>query len=123
LLNKWQVELKREIENCPEGTEERFSFEALSRELTFRAEDSIRSQVRKLYSTLPGVSQEEAIQLQRRALSVYDKRSMLVHNGHLPATELSAYEIEARALLEKVFVCTITNSDLGPITEPVAPAT
>jgi hypothetical protein len=121
LLKKWKIELQKEIENSLEGTEERFSFEALSRELTFRADDSIRTQVRKLFSTLPSVSQEETLQLQHRALRVYDKRSMLVHNGHLPAAELAALEIEARALLEKVFLCTITNSDSGFSTEPVTP--
>ena len=77
--------------------------EALSRELLVRSEDSIRSQIRKLFASLPGVDAAEATKLQRRALCVYDKRSTLVHDGHLPNEELFTLEGEARELLEKLF--------------------
>jgi hypothetical protein len=69
--------------------------------------NSIRSQIRKLFASLLGVDAAEATKLQRRALCVYDKRSTLVHDGHLPNEELFTLEGEARELLEKLFASAI----------------
>lgn len=103
LLSHWQQALEGELNKYLSSSEEFRSLAALSREIGFRAEDSIRSQVRKLFANLAGVGTEEANELQRRALRVYDKRSTLVHDGHLPTEELSTLETEARELIEKVF--------------------
>lgn len=110
LLGRWRQELEKEMNKFDSSSEEVLSLRALSRELVFRSEDSIRTQVRKLFASLPGISSAEATELQRRALRVYDKRSTLVHDGHLPMEELSTLEIEARALLEKVFSSAIGQS-------------
>lgn len=107
LLQRWEVELAAEISNHAPSSEAWLSLDALRRELGFRTEDSIRSQIRKLFAGLPGVSTEESASLQRRALRVYDKRSTLVHDGHLPPGELVDLEREACELLEKVFTATI----------------
>jgi hypothetical protein len=107
LLGRWREELETEKSKYISSTDEFRSLEALSRELGFRREDSIRSQIRKLFANLTGLTYAETDQLQRRALHVYDKRSKLVHDGHLPAQELNKLEEEARVLLEKIFIAAI----------------
>jgi hypothetical protein len=104
LLERWHQELKAEMANHIPPSEEFKSLEALSRELSFRAEDSIRSQVRKLFRGLNDTHTPESDALERRALHVYDKRSTLVHDGYLPTDELSTLEREARELLEMLFL-------------------
>lgn len=110
LLEDWQRELNDEMLRHDPSTEKFKSLEALSRELSFRAEDSIRSQVRKLFARLDGADKNESEQLQRRALRVYDKRSILVHDGYLPDGELSGLEREARELLEKVLISAVAQT-------------
>lgn len=104
LLERWHNELKAEMTNHGQSSEEFKSLEALSRELSFRAEDSIRSQVRKLFRGPNGTTTPESDELERRALHVYDKRSTLVHDGYLSTDEISILEREARELLEKLFI-------------------
>jgi hypothetical protein len=104
LLDRWCNELKAEMANHGPSSEEFKSLEALSRELNFRTEDSIRSQIRKLFRGLNDTGTPESYKLERRALHVYDKRSTLVHDGYLPADELLTLEGEARELLEKLFM-------------------
>lgn len=106
LLERWKQELKDAKSHLSSDSEEYQSFAALSRELSFRSEDSIRSQIRKLFAGVSRTSEEESIALQRRALKVYDKRSELVHKGYLPAAELADLEVEARELLEMLFTHT-----------------
>lgn len=116
LLDRWHREVSAKMQELDSASEEFLSLEALSRELAFRREDSIRAQVRKLFTSLPGVDPATANELQRRALRVYDKRSALVHDGHLPTEELSTMETEARQLLERVFASAIeqgTNAGSG----------
>lgn len=114
LLGSWRQELEGEMQKYESSSEEYRSLEALSRELGFRGDDSIRSQVRKLFANLPGLGSAEASDLQRRALHVYDRRSTLVHDGHLPIEELSALEAEACELLEQVFSNAIEQSKNAP---------
>jgi hypothetical protein len=107
LLDRWRQELETEMSKFDSSSEEFRSLEAISRELGFRSEDSIRTQLRKLFASLPGVGAADATELQHRALRVYDERSTLVHDGHLPTDELLTLEVEARELLEKVFASAI----------------
>lgn len=107
LVARWQAEINAEELKYDEGSEEYQSLQELSRELGFRSADSVRATIRKLFLNLPGIEPDEAISLKRRALSVYDKRSVLVHQGHLPTEELFDLEIEARRLLKAVFECTL----------------
>lgn len=100
LLDKWQTELTEEKERFAESTPEFVSLAALERELLFRREDSIRSQVRQLMSRVPSSEPGNRDDLPARALKVYDKRSALVHDGTLPAADLVGLEVEARELLE-----------------------
>src|SRR5262249_19924954 len=96
LLAQWQRELTTEKEKYEPSSEEFHSLQALSRELDFRSGDSINNTIRKLFVGFPGVSDEERAELQRRAVRVYNKRSTLVHDGHLPVDELPGLEAEAR---------------------------
>jgi hypothetical protein len=103
IIDRWSQELQNEMLKFPAESEECRSMEALSRELLFRREDSIRSQVRRLFSSLHSTNPVEGANAQRRALRIYDKRSALVHDGFLPTSELSELEREARDLLELLF--------------------
>ncbi len=117
LLNGWKRELEAELQTRATTSEEFQSLEALTRELSFRTDDSIRSQVRKLFADLVDTTPSESNDLQRRALRVYDKRSVLVHDGHLPNEELTTLESEARELLEKVFTDAIARVKNAPNTQ------
>lgn len=110
LLNHWKQELEGEIEKYEEVSEELESLESLKRELNFRSEDSLRSQIRKLFSNLSGLTSEDSNELKKRSMHVYDKRSVLVHDGRLPDEELVDLEIEARELLEKLLLEAIAES-------------
>lgn len=111
LLSRWRVELKDEKAKYDEGSEAFHSLDALSRELDFRGKDSIGNQIRKLFVDLPGMSEDECIELQARAVKVYHKRSTLVHDGFLPAAELRDLEEEARTLVEVLFRAAIARSE------------
>ena len=104
LLERWHNELVAEMANHSRSSEEFKSLEAVSRELRFREEDSIRSQVRKLFRGHNDTRTLESDERERRALHVYDKRSTLVHDGYLPVDELSTLERETRELLEALFM-------------------
>lgn len=113
LLNSWEKDLKTELAKYDESSDEAYDLEALARELDFRSGDSINNKVRKLFRDLPGVSTEECAELQRRAVRVYNKRSTLVHRGHVPVDELPDLEREARFLLERLLAGAIERSKLG----------
>lgn len=113
LLNRWQEELETEKAKYPcKKSEQWLSLEALGRELGFRREDSIRTQVRKLFANIAAQDATVCDALQRRALRVYDKRSVLVHKGHLPADELLELEGEARVLLETLLKAVMAENSL-----------
>lgn len=112
LQNRWQMELEAEKAMYPCKSEQWLSLEALGRELHFRREDSIRTQVRKLFANIASQDATACEDLQRRALSVYDKRSVLVHKGHLPADELLELEGEARVLLETLLRAVMAENSL-----------
>lgn len=111
LLSKWQEEVRGRLKDYEPGSDEYDSLIALEREMNHRKMDSIRGQVRNLFSNF-GTSTEESKSLQKRALRVYDMRSTLVHEGHLPADQLSELEDEARELLEMVLKKWITDTEL-----------
>lgn len=103
LLKCWREGLVKEMNKYEPTSDAHESLKALFREIDFRSDDSIRSQIRKLFANLPNRGAADSIELQRRALHVYDRRSALVHDGHLPVDELSFLEAETRDLLEMLF--------------------
>jgi hypothetical protein len=100
LLDRWQIELDEERERFSESTPEFAALDALERELLFRREDSIRSQVRQLFARVLADDPTRFGYLPGLAVKVYDKRSALVHDGTLPTSELVELEIEARELVQ-----------------------
>lgn len=102
LLDKWDHELDERLGQAVVGTEEHNSLKALGHSLRYQRTDSIRSSVQNLFADI-AQSPEEEQALRKRARVVYDKRSTLVHEGRLPAQELSDLEESARNLLELVF--------------------
>lgn len=110
LLVRFQEEIATERSKYDPSSEEFFSLDALSRELDFRSKDSINNTIRKLFASLPGLSNEESLALQRQAVRVYNKRSKLVHEGYLPPEELPGLEAEARTLLEMLLKAAIEQS-------------
>jgi hypothetical protein len=103
LLEKWQIELTEQKGRLATSTPEFAALAALERELLFRKEDSIRSQVRRLMARVSASHPSVPADLPSRAVNVYDKRSQLVHDGAIPSAELVGLEAEARELLEAAF--------------------
>ena len=120
LLDRWKSELESELRQYATDSEEHQNLFALGREMSFRAEDSIRMQVRKLFASIPTSEPTESRLLQQRAVRVYDRRSTLVHDGHLPNEELASLEQEARELLETAFTHAIRGTLNGPTIETPA---
>ncbi|MGH9199164.1 MAG: hypothetical protein ACRD1T_25965, partial [Acidimicrobiia bacterium] len=103
LIAKWQSELTSEKHLVAQSSPEFVALESLERELLFRRHDSIRGQVRRLMSNVSEFDKAKA-DLPGRAAKVYDKRSLLVHDGQLPSEELVELEREARELVEAALV-------------------
>jgi hypothetical protein len=103
LLAKWRNETEELLGTIDADSEDAISLEALSRELLFRREDSIRRQIYNVvFSTLHANGDTDALPMAKHALSVYDQRSTLVHEGKLPARALNAATADAKALVERV---------------------
>ena len=99
LLGEWQLRVSELKKALPADSEEYESLESLERELLFRREASLRSQIRTLvYDTLVAEGNPNALQWARRAVRVYDSRSTLVHEGTLPVGELRIAETDAREI-------------------------
>ena len=101
LLDKWAAELDDKLSHSITGTEEHSSLDALRHSLKYQRTESIRSSVQNLFEDVACSPAEEQT-LRKRARTVYDKRSTLVHDGKLPSHELSDLEEDARDLLELV---------------------
>lgn len=114
LLNQWQLQVGERKELLPVDSEEHEALESLERELLFRREASLRSQIRKLvHNTLEADGNPNASQLARRAVQVYDRRSTLVHEGVLPTDELRTAEQDAREIVVMVLKSKLRAAD-GP---------
>jgi hypothetical protein len=91
LIVKWKEELNKKRNNYNTDTDEHESLTALERELLFRKEASLRSQIRALIlDTLKAKGGNQALEYSKQAVNAYDLRGKLVHNGWLPPTELSS---------------------------------
>jgi hypothetical protein len=102
LITQWQTQLRTEQAQHAPFSPEFEALEALARELLFRRDDSIRSQIRRLVSTCVSTHDAEVREMVNRAVKVYDLRSTLVHTGHLAETEIEQGESHAREVLEFV---------------------
>jgi hypothetical protein len=89
LLEDWKRQLNETRSRFEVDTDEYFALESLERELLFRREASIRSQIRTLVqAALEQAGAPDAEQFARRAVRIYDVRGALVHDGNVDPTEL-----------------------------------
>jgi hypothetical protein len=102
LITQWQTQLRTEQAQYLRHSSEFEALEALARELLFRHNDSIRSQIRRLVSTCVSSNDDEVREMVKQAVKAYDLRSRLVHTGHLEATEIEQGESYAREAVEFV---------------------
>lgn len=100
LLNTWAADLETQKARYLTESAEFAALEGLGRELIYRRDSSIRSQVRQLFTKIARGRGDDPNAIARRALTVYDARSTLVHDGSLPSDVLERSEHEARDLLE-----------------------
>ena len=118
LIDSWHLQLqdlKRQIVETNPNSEESEALEALERELFFRKEASLRSQIRALVvSSLTSVGHPDPVGMGQRSLKLYDARSTLVHEGTLPRKKLTAAlhnaEEIARIVLQAQFQITAGNT-------------
>lgn len=109
LISEWQTQIDTRREEIATESSDRdeamASLDALERELLFRKEASLRSQVRTLVrTTLEGAGNPKATEIVSRVLKVYDERSKLSHEGTLPTKRLKGAVSEARKIVEIVLV-------------------
>jgi formylmethanofuran dehydrogenase subunit A len=103
LLDKWKKDVEELIQTVDSHSDDAASLEAVSRELIFRKEDSIRRQIRNVVlSTLADHGDQDAEQAAKIAVKIYDLRSKLVHDGILESQVLSTAISDAKALVERV---------------------
>lgn len=112
LLEQWRPAVEQLKEKYSQDSEEHEALEALERELLFRREASLRSQIRKLVvDALVIAGNPDAQEIGKRAVKVYNKRSTLVHQGFLTQMELIETEREAREIVESVLKAKFLHSN------------
>jgi hypothetical protein len=103
LLTGWQRDISRLKVQFQAASAEHQALDSLERELVFRRDKSLRSQIRELVrDTLEKADVANAVGLAKEAVKVYDKRSTLVHEGSLPDKELQWAVSEAKGIVEAV---------------------
>jgi hypothetical protein len=103
LLDKWKKEAEELKDIVEPESDDAVSLEAVSRELLFRKEDSIRRQLRILVSTtLQANGDPDASEMASSAVRIYDLRSTLVHEGKLESQVLSKATSDAKHIAERV---------------------
>ncbi|MFC2032395.1 hypothetical protein ACFLUS_03400 [Chloroflexota bacterium] len=103
LLEKWKPEVEYLKKDFPTDSEEYHALESLEGELLFKKVDSLRRQVRSLvFKSLKFLGHDNPQELAEQAVSVYDERSSLFHNGFLPEPLLSQTTTKAKTIVELV---------------------
>lgn len=98
LLTGWGQVIKERLSQAV-GDDERDALEALSRELEFRKETSIRRRVRRLILDEAPIDDLSKTALARQVVRAYDLRGGLVHSGSVDENELrEAHDITLRAV-------------------------
>lgn len=93
------------------------SLENLIRRLNLLDEDSIRQSIKKLVdTTLIANGDEDAEEIAKEAVKVYDLRSELVHDGSLEPSILRQATSDARNILERVSRARFVQRANSPIT-------
>jgi len=103
ILTRWRGELDELLAVSEQGSEEAIALDALRRELTFRRDDSLRSQIRKLVSNTLHADPDVA-ETAREAVRIYDVRSSLVHDGEVAPGALEQATQAARSLVHRILL-------------------
>ena len=106
-IDLWIGEIKQLQEAAGPESEEWEAYDSLIREVGFRRERSVRSSIRSLVRLTLSPSDPEADALAREAVRLYDVRSRLFHDGHVPGEDLgqavsTIREIACRVLRAKL---------------------
>lgn len=103
LLNKWESDLDKIQIDLGENSNDYISLTELKRELFYRKSNSKRSQMRYLIrETFSGEDKDNIQEIEKKAVYLYDKRSVLVHNGRLPSEVLDTVLKDTKLIVEKV---------------------
>jgi hypothetical protein len=108
LIDRWRTELHARRDSFAVGSLEADALDALERELLIRKQASIRWRIRNFVAeSLAAAGASDAPEVAKKAVSAYDKRSTLVHEGLL-ASEVMGPTIETlRGVLERLFTARI----------------
>ena len=101
LLDKFVLEVEKLEATVGSGSDDADALGAIKREIFFRREDSIRSQIRQLVLNTLAL-EPDCQETAQQAVRLYDKRSTLVHEGSLPRNELSKAVTDAKHIVERV---------------------
>ena len=101
-IDRWIGEIKQLQEAASEESDEWEAYDSLIREVGFRRERSIRSSIRSLVRLTLSPSDPEAEALAREAVRLYDVRSRLVHDGHVPGEDLGQAVTMIREIARRV---------------------
>jgi hypothetical protein len=88
VITRWIGEIKELQRTAAPESEEWEAYDSLIREVGYRKEKSIRSSIRTLVLSMLDPIDSEAEAISREAVRLYDIRSRLVHDGHVPGEDL-----------------------------------
>jgi hypothetical protein len=103
LIEGWMATVRERRDALPSDSEEWAHYDSLEREIGFRRDVSIRKRIRTLVqSTLAADGQPDADETAKTAVTMYDKRGRLVHDGYLPEQELRDATTQLRQIVGRV---------------------
>jgi hypothetical protein len=112
-IDRWVGEIKELQRASGSGSVEWEAYDSLIREVGFRKEKSIRSSIRSLVRLTLGPTDPEAEDLSREAVRLYDVRSRLVHDGHVPGEDLGQAVTRIREICFRVLKASFVRAASG----------
>lgn len=111
LIEKWKTDANELLKTVNASSDDAAALGSLCRELLFRKEDSIRSQIRNIVmTTLQGQGDEDAEKTATNAVKIYDLRSTLVHEGSLDRQTLIKAITTAKDIVQRVLLARFIRS-------------
>lgn len=103
LIEEWMMVVRNRKAAFLSGSADWCAYDALEREIGFRKGVSIRKRIWTLVErTLSSRSDNGANETAKLAVSLYDKRSRLVHDGYLPEHELREATTQMREIVRQI---------------------
>jgi len=105
LIDEWMSATRERKSRFQPDSEEWASYDSLEREIGFRREVSIRKRIRTLVQgALSRHGDSDADEQAKLAVSLYDMRGRLVHDGYLPGQELGKSTALLRDIVRRVLL-------------------